>query len=85
MVRLPHVSLHPGFAILDAVLLLMPASSRVDAKISHGKGTAISLCISASYSVGPMIQLSFCNLAMLILHLDVEYLVLRALFYPIKV
>ena len=67
MVRLPHVSLHPGLAILDAVLLLlMLASSRVAAKICHGKDLAISLCISGS-SVCPMMQLSFDSLLWLIL------------------
>lgn len=64
MVRLPHVSMHPGFAILDAVLLLMLASSRVAAKISHGKAPAISVYVSALFSGFPMSH--FSNLALFI-------------------
>ncbi|BAS76620.1 Os02g0111500 [Oryza sativa Japonica Group] len=45
MVRLPHVPLHLGLAILDAALKLMVASSRVVARIIHGTTPVISLYV----------------------------------------
>jgi hypothetical protein len=60
MVRLPHVSLQPGLAIFNAVLLLMDAKSRVvAATISHGNTRAISVyfCVCLfvlQYDAGPL-------------------------------